>query len=92
MGQVKMGRAARLDPLTILNGEGKTTPGFRSKNLPLISFVLASLNNPKNSCQVFDIINFLFEVGLRVVNGPGRAGQAHFYLAHGHNGLNIMDY
>ena len=29
---------------------------------------------------------------LRVVNGPGRADPAHFYLAHGHNGLGIMGY
>ena len=26
------------------------------------------------------------------VNGPGRAGLVHFYLAHGHNGLGIMGY
>ena len=31
-------------------------------------------------------------IELRVVNGPSRAGLAHFYLAHGHNGLDIMDY
>ena len=34
----------------------------------------------------------VFALELRVVNGPGRAGPAHFYLAHGHNGLGIMGY
>ena len=29
---------------------------------------------------------------LRVVNWPSRASPTHFYLAHGHNGLGIMDY
>lgn len=35
--------------------------GPNSKSLPLISFVLASLNNPKNSRQVFDIISLSFQ-------------------------------
>ena len=29
---------------------------------------------------------------IRVVNGLGRAGSTHFYLAQGHNGLGIMGY
>ena len=47
-----------------IHSEGKTTPGFRSKNLPLISFVLASLNNPKNPSVWYDkffIISFSFQ-------------------------------
>ena len=29
---------------------------------------------------------------LKVVNGPSRASLAHFYMAHGYNWLDIVDY
>ena len=29
---------------------------------------------------------------IKVVNGLGWVGSTHFYLAHGHNGLDIVDY
>ena len=49
--------------------------------------------------RFFWVLNFLclcsslfflkIKLGLGLVNGPGRADPAHFYLAHGSNGLGL---
>ena len=60
-------------------------------------FIFLVLGGERHKMDVKRLIypSFLIEVGYglpRVVNGPGRASPAHFYLAYRHNGLGIMCY
>ena len=69
-----------------LNVKDQNVDSRSRRNSSLKNIKLVLMSRLKRSLKDRD------QIEVRVVNGPGRASPAHFYLAHGHNELGIMGY